>query len=78
MTGATRISTLLVGLTLMALSISPSASGSRAVPAPALSSAERATAPARLRHRLPEDEGCFVPPPEPVEVAPCDSGRTSR
>jgi hypothetical protein len=76
----TRISTLLAGLTLTALSISPSTSSSAAPAAPptATAAAIPHAAPARPRRRPPEVEGCFVPPPEPVEVPPCDAGQPSR
>jgi hypothetical protein len=74
----TRISTLLAGVTLTALSISPASSSSATPTATAASAAVAAAAPARPRRRLPEVEGCFVPPPDPVEVPPCDAGRPSR
>jgi hypothetical protein len=57
--------TLLAGLILPALAISTSSS-----PRPAV-------VPARVRH-VPIEEGCFVPPPELVEVPPCDDGRSHR
>jgi hypothetical protein len=66
---ATRISTLLAGLVLTALSVSASPS-----PRPARPDTAPAAAPTRARHALVE-EGCFVPPPEPVEVPPCDDRR---
>ena len=64
-----RIWTLLAGLTLAVLSVSVSSS-----PRPESVSA---AAPARVRHLLVE-EGCFVPPPEIVEVPPCDDGQGPR
>jgi hypothetical protein len=67
-----RLSTLLGGLTFTAaLAMSPpsTSSPSRRIP-PA--------APARVRHVPVVEEGCFVPPPEPTEVPPCDDARTTR
>ncbi len=65
----TRLSTLLGGLTFAAaLTISPLSSSSTSLPVPV-------AAPARVRHAPPVQEGCFVPPPEPVEVPPCVDAR---
>ena len=65
-----RISILLGGLTLAAALASSCGTDERARAEPL----RLAPAPTRVRHVLVE-EGCFVPPPEPVEVPPCDARR---
>jgi hypothetical protein len=66
----TRISTLLAGLALTALSVSAS---SPRLP----TDSPGPVTPARIRH-APIVEGCFVPPPEPVAVPPCDDRESAR
>ncbi len=61
------IRTLKIVLVGLALSGAVAAATPRAETA----TVQIAVAP-RPAHRLPRVEGCFVPPPEPVAVAPCD------
>lgn len=61
------IRTLKIALVGLALSGAVAAATPRRQTAPV----QIAAAP-RPAHHLPRVEGCFVPPPEPVVVAPCD------
>jgi hypothetical protein len=41
-------------------------------------SGRTAAAPRPPRRRPPQIDGCFVPPPQPVAVAPCDDAGSAR
>jgi hypothetical protein len=60
-------------IALLGLVVSGAAAGA-AAPRVANTSVpiQAAPRPTRPTHRAPLIAGCFVPPPEPVVVAPCD------
>ena len=64
-------------IALLGLTLSGAAAGAAAPRAPTRVQTHTSPAP-RTARRPPQAEGCFVPPPELVVVAPCDSERGVR